>query len=419
MLGNNLGAGTIERGREAYSDWINNYLIEARTREYWIEQKALLLKQPLFGASGPAYLLGYLAIKRAYLFLRRVSPGYFDTDIFLLLMLQYWFSDKATANQLVSLDDLHVLRVQQTIGDMSELFQDRWDDLYSHPGKVAQELLAKTEHISIQKINPTSTLGRGIGIRTAGDSLNLFVPKFYKHRLVLRLGMLRVNIKSDKAKRVADIWDAQTNERLLQCPLAPLADTGEFPGSIEIIRTYNGQITAVVILGGSGLVAVRALIGKEWNSPELTRLFDDLPSFEFVEASVAGYRQSPFAKRWEEADYSDIDRNVMDAARELCTSSYLQLAFRGASQGQRSKAMASLEGLGFKALFPEERDLNELALLSLHFGGPGTPVNLAAKRLERSTAMLAAQLKDFNARVRPALGVDLFELEGDVATAAL
>jgi hypothetical protein len=403
----------IEKGRQIYEDWINDYLIGARTRDYWIEQKALLLRQPLLGASGPAYLLGYLAIKRVYLVLRRANSSFFDTDVFLLLMLKYWFSDARITELLLRIQDAHLLRVQETISKFAERFQDMWDELYIGPGQIARELIPNLAEF--QEINPLGPVGRPISIRTAADSLNFFVPKFFKHRLVLRLGIIRVNIVSDPDTRTAVICDAETNEELLQCPLVPLADTGVFPGSVELIRTYDGRITALVVLAGSGLIAVR--VGENWNEPEVTALFDDLPSLELVEASAKAYGQSAMARLWEKEDFRDTNEQVMNQAKEICVSSYLQLV-RRTEKDQLAKVAETLGTAGFASLFPDRAGLNELALLSLHFGGPGASLEFVAKKIDRSVDELVARLQSFNVRSQGTLGIDLFELDGDSATAA-
>lgn len=409
----------VGKVRQKYDDWINDYLISARTREYWVEQKARLLRQPILGASGPAYLLGYLALKRAYLVLRRVSPGYSDSDIFLMLMIKYWFSDDRITELLVRFDDAHLLSVQNTIGEFVERVQDMWDELYKGPGEIARRLIIDIEYGGSRKINPLSPVGLSIGIRTAADSLNVFVPRFFKHRLVLRLGMIRVNIISSRDAGTAAVRDAETNEELLRCPIVGLADIGEFPGSIEIVRSYDGRITALVVLGKSGLVAVRDLFGEEWNAPDMIALFDDLPSLEHVEASAKAYGQSSFARRWEEDDFRDTNDYVMNQAREICVSTYLQLALRRGDKDRLAKATETLGTVGFVALFPERADLDELALLSLHFGGSGNSIDSIAKRLERPSAELVERLDSFNVRSRAVLGIDVFEVDGTFATAAI
>ncbi len=267
-----------------------------------------------------------------------------------------------------------------------------WDELYKGPGQIARRLIVDIDNGDSREVNPLSPVGLSIGIRTAADSLNVFVPRFFKHRLVLRLGMIRVNITSIRDTTTALVRDAETNEVLLQCPIVGLADIGEFPGSIEIVRSYDGRITALVVLGKSGLVAVRDLFGEDWNDTEMVALFDDLPSLEHVEASAKAYGQSAFARRWEEDDFRDTNDSIINQAKEFCVSTYLQLALRRGDKDGLAKAAETLGSAGFAALFPEHADLNELALLSLHFGGSGTSIDSVAKRLERPLVELVAQL---------------------------
>jgi hypothetical protein len=76
-------------------------------------------------------------------------------------------------------------------------------------------------------------------------------------------------------------------------------------------------------------------------------------------------------------------------------------------------------GSGFAALFPDQAELNELALLSLHFGGRGASIEHVAKKLERPVGELAARLEAFNIHSQCVLGIDLFELDDGLATAAV
>ncbi|MBY5361947.1 hypothetical protein [Rhizobium leguminosarum] len=417
-----LSTGTasraLEGGKTAYTNWINDYLIEQRTNEYWLEAKARLLSQPLLSEDMPPYLLGYLATKRVYLKLRQANPGYQDTDMFLHLQLKYWFSDQKTGDLLTRIDDCDVLEVQSTLSQMTELFQGKWDDLYRRPGKIAIELLADME--DPKETSYVSELELRCGIRVAADSLNLFVPKFHKHRLVLRLGMMRVDIRSDGTTRIAKLWDTQAKAPLLECPIAPLADIGDFPGSIEIVRTYDGRVTAIVVLAETGLIAVRDLFSATWNSSELVELFDDLPSFEYVEASVAGYRKSPFISRWSDNDYfQGLNEHQMKSAYDLSLSAYSQLILPGQKLDQRNKAIAELAAHGFQSLYPDDRDFNDLVLLSTQFGGPGKLIASVASKLDRTVIQLTSQLKGFNAVSQAALGIDIFEINDKTATSAI
>ena len=191
-----------------------------------------LLKQPLLGGSGSPYLLGYLAIKRAYLMLRKGNLGLSDSDIFLLVLNGHWFSDLRITELLLRVEDRDVMSVQQTIAEFAERFQDMWDELYMNPGKVAAHIIKNLGPRDDKQNGPDLEFELLAGMRMAPDALNLFVPKFSKYRLVLRLGMIRVNIDSNKQTRIASVRDAKTNDELLQCPLVKLADTGQFPGSI-------------------------------------------------------------------------------------------------------------------------------------------------------------------------------------------
>ena len=173
------------------------------------------------------------------------------------------------------------------------------------------------------------------------------------------------------------------------------------------------------MLGGSGLVAIRSLFSEQWNTPELVDAFDQLPSLEMVEASARDYRQSAFATLWEHEDFRELDECMMGQARELTVSSYLQLAFRIQQPEQRAVVAERLGASGLACLCSSETELKELALLSLHFGGPGEAIDRVAKQLQRSTQVLTNDLNQINDRSRQLLGVELFELDEGRSTAAV
>jgi hypothetical protein len=91
---------------------------------------------------------------------------------------------------------------------------------------------------------------------------------------------------------------------------------------------------------------------------------------------------------------------------------------RRAEKDQLAKVAETLGTAGFASLF-DRATLKELALLSLHFNGPGSSVELIARKLGRSVDELVTRLQSFNVRSQAALGVDMFEFDGDFATAAI
>jgi hypothetical protein len=118
-------------------------------------------------------------------------------------------------------------------------------------------------------------------------------------------------------------------------------------------------------------------------------------------------------------DFRDVDQHVMNEAKEFCISTHLQLALPGAEKDRLSKPAQKLGTAGFAAIFPESADLNELALLSRHFGAPRISIDSVARKLDRPADELVAQLEAFNTCSQAALGIDLFEVDGRVATAAI
>jgi len=135
-------ADPIHKLRVTYAATVNDRLMIGRTGDYWIEQKARLLCQPLVGKDrGPAYLLGYLAVKRTYLLLRSVSEMLADSDCFLLLMLGYWFSDKPLAECLLSLTDADIMSVQETMAELTNRLENMCEQLFRNPSEQIRHLV--------------------------------------------------------------------------------------------------------------------------------------------------------------------------------------------------------------------------------------------------------------------------------------
>ena len=408
----------IAAGDAAYAASINDRLSEARRG--WVEEKVRLLSQPLFGgADAPApYLLGYLAVKRAYLQLRSVCKPLDEPDLFLLLMLYYWFSDKETADLLVELNDTDRVSSQQTIGVLAEHIQDLWSGLYRSPMSALRRMATALMEGPV-RFAPIDHFTLALGARSAFDAINIFVPRFQKHRLTLRLGVLHVVIATESGEGRASVCDAFTGERLLDCPVVPNSDQGEFPGTVEIVRSYDGRLTAVAVIGPTGLVAVRDMFSADWNDPELVEAFDDLPSMEHAEAAAFSYCDGVFYKSWKDGDLAKIDASVMSQVIAVRDLVHLQRAFPGARAERREEIATGLGPNGLAAIFDDQAELREVARYSLLFGGPGAPVAEVAKAEGVAEAGLAERVARWNERARPLLGVDIFEITDGVVTSAI
>jgi hypothetical protein len=410
------GADAIERARKAHTDAINGRLKAARTSDYWVKQKALLLGQPLLGDGLPPYLLGYLTIKRAYLRLRHTDMQFSEPDGFLLLMVT-WFDDAKIANLLVELQDRNVVAVQKTIKHLIESFQDLWDLLYAAPE------LASAKYPPTRLPGPGdefTPFGLGVGFRVAAETMNFFTPKFHKHRLVLRLGVLRADITTTGAN-TAIVRDARGGKQILECPATTLAPKGRYPGTIEVVRTYDGKRTAVAVLGPTGLVAVRDLFDSTWNSDDLVHLFDDLPSVEYAEAAAQAYENSFIVKSWESGgEFGPLNDHLTKEALRARDYLYPQIAFALAREDRTWDGVVSRLGkAGFRTLFEEADELEELARLSMYFGGAGALISEVSSGLNRGASDLESKLKAINSKARRELGFDLFEIEGERVISAV
>lgn len=408
------GPDAKERARNEYAQSINARLANARTSEDWIDSKLLLLEQPLSGyLGGPPYLLGYLATKRAFLEWGR-NPVLRDSDLYLMMMIHHWFADEEVALLLLEPNDAHLIRVQNTLSKLLDRFQDRWSDLYKNP----LEILRSLENSFDQRKEYFGLFEAYEGIRTACDSINAFVPKFAKHRLMVRIGFVRVNVETKNNGR-AEIRDAKSGSMIFECPLVENSDIGEYPGTIELVRTYSGDITALLVIGPTGLVGVRELFSSNWNSPEVVAMFDDFPSIEHAEAAAKSCRESFFAISWTEKENQEFDTAIMKDAVKFRDHIYLQIAFPGAREGRRLELLDRLGVAGFSSVFNDSAELREIARLSLYFGGPGAAVEDVARDLDQRPADLSQFIHKVNATSRNVLGVDVFTLEDGIAIAAL
>ena len=391
-------------------DSIDSRLKKARSSRRWVAEKENLLRQPLMGSMGGApYLLGYLAVKRAFLKVRHGEPARSDPDGFLLLMLHHWFCDENLARAMLDVNDVDPIRVQLTLGAIEERVQDRWEQLYRSPRSAAASAMASLVHRGGVSAQPPFDLQFLLGIRALQFSLPTRAPRFFKHRLVLRHGALSVGLRVNDDARTASVLPSKGGPALFQCPLVRNADVNARSGTIELVRSGDRRFDALLVLGGDGLVAAWDQRERVWNSPDLVEVFDDLPSSEQALDAELAVQNTRWEETWNSPGLAGLYEHQVAQAAELCGSTYLQIAFPGAKSGERKRISSVLGERGFADLFNEPGALSKLARYSLAFGGRGAPVGEVAAATGTTPKILLEEVGAINSRARFVLGVDLFE----------
>jgi len=385
---------------------LNARLSTARSSAVWIEHKARLLSQPICGNhQGASYLLGYLATKRLFINMQSKSESTDKSDLFLYMMIGYWFGDLNLSEKLLAFQtDNDVIQVQKTLSAIVDRVYDLFDGLRMEPNSSIKDFFANL--VAFEETDSMSGVGLLMNLRVAPETINLFVPRFIKHRLILRLGFLRVDIDCLKAESEAIVYAANGGELLFSCPSTKLAGAGRYPGSVEIVRTYDGGVTALCVIGPTGLVAVRSIYDNHWNRPVLVELFDDLPSIEMSEAAQQDLARNPRAFCWDD-EYKEVNDHSMDQAILARDHLFLQAAFPHAPDHEVIRT--SLGKSGFAKLFPNEKDLNRVAMYSLLFGGSGQSTAVVGDKLKATARQIERDIEEFNLVGRSELGIILFE----------
>lgn len=398
---------------------INDRLKRARSSRYWIAEKLALLRQPLLGSDGgPPYLLGYLAVKRAFLKTRRKPAALSEPDNFLLLMISHWFCDEDLAQQMLSVNDLDPTEVQYTLHRITESFQDKWEELYKSPRTVAANSLSILSRLDNGNAHAPMDLQFLLGTRALTFSLAR-APRFFKHRLALRHGIQKVALALDTLSRTASVRAVDGQVELFSCPLVPNADVTAQFGTVELVRSSDGRMDALVVLGGDGLLAAWDLQRRIWNPADLVEALDDLPSGDHARDAELAVQHTHWDEAWEEPGLAELYEHQLGQATETRDMVHLQIAFPGARSGERERISTLLGTCGFASLFDEPNEMLKLARYSLVLGGRGASLADAASALGTSPEALYEEIRSINARAQSVLGLDLFEEDGEWLTSAV
>ena len=394
------------------------FLRDNRLRNEWTEQKAFLLKQEI--AERPFYLLGYLAVKGIYRALLTNSSQLADPELFMVLMIDYWFHDEKFAELLLRIDGMNVTDEEIGINlvEISEYIQDRFDELYQNVEKYAEECeiyfaqdeerrkLSNPPSYRNYSANGNSKLKHLHGFRTATISINLFQPKIFKFRREFRfssqLGKVLVN---EKGKGVLSI-----NNSLIEIPTVPNADLGDYEVSIEGVQHGKSGDVLVIISGGSGLVALKNINNGEWNSPQMVEYFDEFPSALVINWSMKRFAQSHILD--ENSKYKEMLDFYIEQSKESAIGMYPQLAFRIRGEAL-NRVVVGLSQNGFRNIL-NENESKKLAEYSLLCGAGAWNVREHSRIDELDENLIFEEIAFLNTKIKEKIGVDVFLINRDI-----
>jgi hypothetical protein len=399
---------------------LNATLTRARLEPSSVEDKAYLLSSPLCADHG--YLLGYLAVKAFYAHLRLRCLAVSDSDLFLTGLINHFFSDEQLARLALATDDLDVERVQTTIRNICDHLQDRWRDLHDNTTArfeaMTSDILAKSkpnssfEADNIRNIDDLTFL---TGLRTAPLAMQIFWPKIFQHRHILRYSARRVHISVEGAGN-AVLRGMPDGPVLMICPAVPLADKGRYPGTIEAVASYSGEVRAIVVLGESGLVSLWQQETGQWNDENAIKVLDDLPPMDRVIRSAEMIAEAARARRTLLSRPARETLGIQhEQARTFAKFLCLQMALPYWPAEARAAFGEVLMDRGFAALFGED-ELMTLARLSIAFGGPGRSVESTARVTGMSQSEVEDYLEVINRSTKAKLGFEVMPIDEGYVT---
>jgi hypothetical protein len=396
------------------------FLRDNRLRNEWTKQKAFLLKQEI--AERPFYLLGYLAVKGIYRSLLTNSSKLDDPELFMVLMLDYWFNDEELAELLLRIDGMNVSDEEIGINlvEISEYIQDRFDELYQNAEKYAEECeiyfaqdeekrkLSNPPSYRNCSANSKSKLKYLHGFRTATISINPFQPKIFKFRREFRFSsqLGKVSVK-ENGKGILSI---NNNNSLIEIPIVPNADSGDYEVSIEGVQHGKSGDVFVIVSGGSGLVALKNINTNEWNSPQMIEHFDDFPSALVIKWSMERFAQSH--KIDENSKYREMLDFYVEQSKENATGMYPQLAFRIRGEAL-NRVVAGLSQNGFRDIL-NDNELKKIAEYSLLCGAGAWDVREHSRLEELDENLVLNEIDDLNTQIKEKIGIDVFLISRDI-----
>jgi hypothetical protein len=407
-------------------DDLRDVLFYLRSRPDWGDAKAHLLSQPL--RARPAYLLGYLAVKRLYWDLLSRCPRLANPDLFVLLMLDYWFRDRALRGRLLYWGA--PVTPAAVFGDLAwivEHLQVRHGQLVEHVDRYLDELL----HYLLGDPPDVSPIGSsgGPSYRGAGGATDFMASEF-------RLAGLRLRTPADLARYRTDFRFSSTpvtfhvdgGRARVTTAAGPVLDDvpavaqsmrGTFEGTIEgVITPHEGWQVAMILSARDGIVAVRSWAHGGWNPSQLTAYFDQFPSaveaLRVMRALTADWSRTataPLVAR-------ELPR-IEEAATEATIGIYSRWAWPRATAAARDAAVAAVSAGGLDAVIGDARLLAVAGRTSAACGCKALRLIDVARTQERGEPALRRDLEAINARLRPIVGLDPFYITGETVSSAV
>lgn len=411
-------------GADPQSDLMRHHRVMVRstraTAEF-LESKERLLRQPLH--ERPSYLMGYLAVKALYRELAKRSPRVLDPDLFLVLMVDYWFGDHDLARLIgtpigkpARQDDPDGTRTGGRVVAIVEYLQDRLDQLYAQVDRFSEECEAfvagrTTTEPSYRGEAATGFVSlhefllvlRGVYLR-----MNAFFPRIFEHRQGFRFSSARAMVTIDAEREV--VVTGPDGRLILRARAVKNATPGVYDGSVEGLVLCDTWQIAAGILAGDGLVAVLDVLSGEWNQPDFVERLDRMPS----SADVEGVMHALDVARTEFSNdrARELLAKVEGEAERFIRFFYPKILYWGQPPAAREQ-IAALERAGFGGLLDAEQ-LAFVVQVSLLCGTMAN-VPFVAKVLGLSEEALLATVDAVNAIGLDHVGMPFFyTLDGHI-----
>jgi hypothetical protein len=409
--------------RDGTEEHLRGLLWRLRGDADWTAAKTDLLTQPL--TARPAYLLGYLAVKGLYWTLVSRCPRFVNPDLFVLLMLDYWFRDSQLARHLERFEPPAPPRAtSDELTWVIEHLEDRTALLLRDVNTYLDELIAYLEtnpavtpggapnEPSYRHSTPPTAVPLGRMVRQAATkrySAAAFLD--YRNDFRFAASPVAVHISGSGRARLTSPAGSVVAENIPVVRLSTIAGHERvLDGAVEGVMTpHCGGRIVLIISALDGLVSVRDWDSNEWNPADLVEYFDRFPSTLEVLATkkrlqadqslAAGH---PLVAR----ELTSLEKTAGDAALHL----YSQWALPNRTSAERSLFTAPLASAGFRG--PLSADLCKvMGQVSLRCGCHVWDMHAAIASGWDRAATLVADLEDINQALRPLRGLNAFVIK--------
>jgi len=311
------------------------------------------------------------------------------------------------------------------IGELTNYFQDRFDDLCRHADSYAlacENYFSETAPFSVvsgldwprqSKLeepayrNPqfkSQWLVWNTGMRTASLSLNSMWPRLFKYRHDFRFSSRDVTIIVCEDGQAMLVFEGDAD--VFRVPAVASASRGTYSGSVEGVLRGEGGSIVLVISSNSGLVAVREVTGGSWNLPDLVEYFDEFPCVPVIVEAMAAISERQYLRKGAPAE--EMVRFYTEQSHELILHLYMQLAYRVPGRIGR-RIVTNLKDAGVKGALVDDDLIKKVAFWSLQCGAGVWDFATYAKELGISEQSIRDDIMEANSRLRSVLeGNDAF-----------